>query len=1057
MNPTKRTKNERIRPTGGVSLPGTPGSEFLKTVTHSLAYVPGNVLVADTKGNIRYVSPRTLSALGYDQGEMVGRDITSFWDQPEEISRGILARLKQDHFWQGKIKQKRKSDGSAGNENSFWELVSLSIVAESDVEESYIIKNGQPIHQDKHGEPDAARDQIEMDHRALLDAYPYSITIFRLSDGKLLDVNKSFCQNTGYSRQEVLGRTSVELGLYKDLATREKFYKRFKQDSRVDEMEIQYFSKTGEIQYAVISAKRIDFQGVACGITTSMEITELKKTQRELKESELRYRTIMEATPDPITLTRLSDEKIVQSNTAFCQRTGWSPEETIGRTAMELDLYENPADRDRFLDILQKEGQVDAFLVSVRYKDGTTSFCVLAGRVIDILNEPHMLVVTRDVGELYATQKALEESERNYRTILEMSPNTISVTRLSDLRHLLVNEAFARDTGYSREEVVGKRTLDLNFFEDHAEIDRFLKTFLSEGHVDGMELRFKRKDGRITESLISARPIQYANEPCMLAIATNIDTLKETQRALSERETNYRTILETAPYSIIVTRLSDGVFIEVNQVCCRRLGLVREQIIGQTALSLNLYKNPADRNRLIETLRRDGLVMDMEISYLSNDGTLLQNLVSAAPIKYNGEECMIVMTVDIGKLKEAEKALRSSEQKYRNVLMNMEEGYWEVDFKGNYTFVNEAQGRIHGCTAKELIGKNNRDYTSPETAKRAFKLFNSVYKTGIPAMLNDYELTRKDGSLAVMESSVSLQKDENGKPVGYFGIARDITEKKKAADELQKYRQHLEQMVRERTHKLESAQNELVKREKLSVLGQLTATVSHELRNPIAVIKSSNYFLKQRIGQQDEKAIKHFKRIDDQVNLCDLIVADLLEYTRGRNIELIQRPITPWLEQVIQQLEETENITIENNLCPSLPPVPHDQEKMRRVCINLIENAVHAVRARERAEAADTYQPNICVTTTQEDRKVVIEVRDNGIGMDETTREHAFEPLFTTRAQGTGIGLANVQKIVMEHNGEVLLASEPGKGTTVTIKLKCTINAEGSSLEPEENWDSENQ
>jgi PAS domain S-box-containing protein len=909
-----------------------PFPKSLQDVTHGLAYVPGSVLVADAAGIVRYVNAQTLAALGYDPAEMVGVPITAFWDQPEAISHDIMARLEQDRFWQGRIKQKPKNHADGRGR---WEQVALSIVSGAAAGQAFIIQIGLPI----------------------------------------------------------------------DSAQHEALEARLRQSER--------------------------------------EVADLRQSQRALEQSEILYRTLMDAAPENIVLTRLVDGKIVHANPAFYQRSGWGPEECLGRTTLELNIYVNPEDRDRFVAILKKDGRVEGFQVPVHFKDGVRSVEMWSARVIDIFGEPHLLVVTRDIGELIATREALEESEASYRAILESSPTAVSISRLSDARYVLVNDAFARDSGYSREEVIGRRMEELDPFEDPAERDRFLESFSSQGRVDGMELRFRKKDGRMVECLVSARRIHFGSEPCIMVLATNIDPLKATQRALAEREANYRTILETAPYAIMVTRMDDGKYLEVNEALCRTTGYRREEIIGKTTRELKMYKQESDRERMLEVLRRDGRVYGMEFEFPDKDGRLAAYLFSTTPFTFQGEACLLSMTVDISRQKTAETALRRSEQKYRNVLMNMEEGYWEADFQGKFTFVNDAECRIRRCPAEKLIGKNFRDGTTAETAEKISQTFDAVRRSGMPSMLQDFEILRADGASAVIESSFSLQKDENDIPVGFFGIARDITEKKRVAKELENHRRHLEEMVRERTQALASAQNELVKRERLSVLGQLTATVSHELRNPLGVIRTSNFYLHRKIGAGDPMLDKHFKRIEEQVTLCDLIVADLLEYTRGRGVTLEQGPITPWLEKLFDQLAETQNIAIEKRFSETLPPIPHDQEKMRRVFINLTENAAHAVRAmaEAQAKAGNAYHPMIRVTATQADGLVAIEVHDNGIGMDEETRRHAFEPLFTTRARGTGLGLANVQKIVAEHNGKVSLVSEPGKGTTVTVLLPCKVDA----------------
>jgi len=394
-------------------------------------------------------------------------------------------------------------------------------------------------------------------------------------------------------------------------------------------------------------------------------------------------------------------------------------------------------------------------------------------------------------------------------------------------------------------------------------------------------------------------------------------------------------------------------------------------------------------------------------------------------------------TVDIGELKAAQRALMESEARYRNILKNIKEGYWETDFKGTYTFVNEAECRIHKRTRQEIIGIRSREISLPESYKKIAPLFKRVYETGITTPMYEVEIVRGDGVIITIESSASLLKDAKGNPVGFFGINRDITEKRKVEIELERHRLHLEQMVRERTKALEEAQDELVKREKLAVLGQLTATVSHELRNPLGVIRFSNFYLQRNVGKRSDKIAKHFTRIEEQVAHCDRIVADLLEYTRGRPTSVETELIQPWLGELIDQIRETHSITITQRLPDFLPPIPHDREKMRRVFINLIENAVQAVKDREKqcVESSERFDPKVSVAARHEDGRLVVTVTDNGVGMDAHIKEKAFEPLFTTRARGTGIGLANVQRIIDDHGGDVFIESEPGNGTTTTIIL----------------------
>jgi signal transduction histidine kinase len=207
------------------------------------------------------------------------------------------------------------------------------------------------------------------------------------------------------------------------------------------------------------------------------------------------------------------------------------------------------------------------------------------------------------------------------------------------------------------------------------------------------------------------------------------------------------------------------------------------------------------------------------------------------------------------------------------------------------------------------------------------------------------------------------------------------------------------------------------------------------------VIRSSAFYLESKLSDIGEKSTKHLKRIEEQVGHCDAIVDELLEYTRGRLSEVVEGELNPWLEEVLDQISIPGQVTLVRELSPGLPMVSFDQEKMRRVLINLVNNAVQAVIDRhERFKQEDgLYQPQVKAATSMAEDGVCIEVEDNGIGMDEETAGQAFEPLFTTRARGTGLGLAIVKKIVEEHGGFASLKSKPVLGTKATVVLPVQI------------------
>jgi PAS domain S-box-containing protein len=884
-------------------------------------------------------------------------------------------------------------------------------------------------------EAQKALEESERRYRTILEAAPDAICLTRLSDGKYIEANSTFYQRTGYTPEETIGHTSSELHIYANPTDRGKLIEALQRDSQVDGLEVLVRYKDGSLSYNLWSCRVIEHNGEACLLVVSKEIDELKEAQRALTESERSYRAILNSAPYSITVSRITDGRYVQVNKAFCERTGYSRQEALGHTTLELNLYVDMDDRERMIAALRRDGKVDGMELPYRCKDGTVVEALVSVRAIRFYDEPCLLHISTNIDALKKAQRELRESEESYRAILDSAPYSITISRHSNAQFILVNDAFCRNTGYSRQEVIGRVPRELNLYETPQDRQHFLDTYRRQGWVDGMEIPFRSKDGTITTSLTSARAITFKGEPCMLAITTNIDAQKKIQQALEESEAAYRSILDTAPYTIVVTRLSDSQYVRVNPAYCRRTGYSEQETIGRTAQELNLWENPADRERMLEMLKSKGQVEGMEANFRTKDGRRLESLVSVTPIRYRGEECILSMTVDINALKATQRALRESEENYRRILESAPYSIVITRLSDNrYMQVNGAFCRRTGYSREESAGHTPYDlniFVDPTARKRMLEVFRRDGK--VEGM--EIQFRAKDGH--ILESLFSVT------PINFHGddcllaMTVDIAERKRVERELEQYRHHLEEMVQARTQALEEAQAELVKREKLAVLGQLTATVSHELRNPLGVIRSSNFFLQRKITDRDEKVDKHFRRIEEQVALCDAIVDDLLEYTRGRSASMVKADLTPWLIQVIEQLQESQRVTITQDLARPLPMTPHDPEKMRRVVINIIDNAIQAVRAKLSAtnDGPAHYQPAITVKTSFDHNRVILEIADNGIGMEPETLQRAFEPLFTTRARGTGIGLAIVKKVVNEHGGDVSLESTIGEGTRVLIAL----------------------
>lgn len=241
----------------------------------------------------------------------------------------------------------------------------------------------------------------------------------------------------------------------------------------------------------------------------------------------------------------------------------------------------------------------------------------------------------------------------------------------------------------------------------------------------------------------------------------------------------------------------------------------------------------------------------------------------------------------------------------------------------------------------------------------------------------------------------------------------------------------LEQTVAESTAALHEAQDNLLRKERLATLGQLTGTVSHELRNPLGTIQASVDVLRNILQVCPEEIDRPLQRIIRNIHRCEVIINELLDYSRSAPPHLVTTPVAPWLIDILNAYPGYDRISIDGAMDNELL-ADIDVERMRRAVINVLDNAMQACNARESCGQYDA-DCRINVYLASSDGRIRIEISDTGLGMSESIIQKVFEPLFSTKAFGVGLGLAIVKQILEQHMGDIDISSEVGVGTVVTL------------------------
>ncbi|HKA54262.1 MAG TPA: ATP-binding protein [Candidatus Binatia bacterium] len=366
--------------------------------------------------------------------------------------------------------------------------------------------------------------------------------------------------------------------------------------------------------------------------------------------------------------------------------------------------------------------------------------------------------------------------------------------------------------------------------------------------------------------------------------------------------------------------------------------------------------------------------------------------------------------------KQVEEALRASEERYRTIIENIEDGYYEVDLAGNFVALNDSLCRAMGYAKEELLGVNFRRVIDQDNSEGTYRLFNGVYKSGRPAKSLEWDIIRKGGGRRSFEGSISLIHNASGQPVGFRGIIRDITERKRVEGELQRAKDAAEAADRAKS--------------------EFLATMSHELRTPLGIILGyTELLLEETFGQFREAQAEPLRRIDCSAReLYDLITAvlDLGRLEAGRlPLSRSETEVAGLLQELQAEtcrLQEQARLTFVWDVEPALPILYTDPGKLKVVLKNLIGNAVKFTR-----------EGSITVAARRHRDGVELSVADTGIGIPQAELGVIFEPFRQVesaarrQAGGTGLGLHIVKRLLEVLGGTVTVQSEVGRGSTFRV------------------------
>ena len=851
------------------------------------------------------------------------------------------------------------------------------------------------------------------------------------AEGFTTYVNPKLAMILGYTIEEMLGKHLFTF-MDKDWVEVAKGNLDKGQQGIAEQHEFTFRRKSGQPVHTLLNTTPVyDDQGNYTGALAGLsDITERKKAEQSLSESEAKMRSIFQIAPVGIGI--IANREFQEVNDQFCRMTGYSRQELIGTNARIL----YPSDEDYEFVAKEKYRQISETglgTVQTRFqrKDGKIIHVLLSSTPLDPNNPSAGFTSTAlEITDQVLAEKALVQEQANLTALIENIDGSVwSVDK--DIRLIVGNSKFHQDIRSVRGKPfdAGDNILSEDFPIDVlSEWSGYYQRTLS-----GEIYRVENPRNFIDNS----RLMEYHFTPILDAdgtvtgitvIGMDITERIQAAKALQESEERFRKLFELSALGISIFNCEPKI-IEANQAICNMLGYTRQELL-ETGLEGVSHPDDLQKDLDLFTELHNGKIeyYTIEKRYLHKSGEIVWGELTVSLVRDDKGEMLfgIGMIIDITDRKRAQERIA----RFGHIFEESLNEIYMFDAESlKFKQINNAALNNLGYSIEELHEMTPVD-VKPDYNLESFEKLIAPLRNG-----EEQELVfetihqRKDGSLYDIE--VHLQLLQHGGEALFTAIILDITERKQAQEWIQTYSEKLEAMVEERTHELEEAQERLMRQERLAVLGQLAGSIGHELRNPLGVISNASYYLSTVLPDPAEDVKETLEMIDTEAHNAAKIITDLLDFARSKPIDRTSAQVSDLVADALQHYPAPDNVTIITNLPEDLPPVHVDPLQIRQVIENLITNAYQAMPDGGQL----SIEPCPSSKSNLEEAVLSLCIRDTGSGIAPENMEKIFEPLFTTKARGIGLGLAVCKRIMEANEGQIQVQSALGKGTTFIVSL----------------------
>lgn len=651
-----------------------------------------------------------------------------------------------------------------------------------------------------------------------------------------------------------------------------------------------------------------------------------------------------------------------------------------------------------------------------------------------------LLILFTEITDRKRIEALLNERQYFLQKILDTEPGTVYIYDLEERRNVYINRFWLLAVGYTEEETqaMGDQLLNQIFHpDDLRRVSEHHENWRQAGEdrIREIEYRIHTKTGEWR--WLHSREVPFARDQAgrvkqILGITHDITERKQVEKALRESEEKFSKVFYASPIPLSINRVSDGRYVEVNGSFLERSGYQREEVIGRTAQEMGVWVNPAEREKMMRALREQGSLRNFEGQFRTKSGRIGTALLFREIIELAGEKHFIGSSLDITERKQIEEAVLK-ERDFSDAMLNSLPGiFYFYDQTGKFLRWSQTLETVSGYSAKEIAQMNPLDFFEEEEKRYVAQSIQAVFETGESS--GETNFVSKNGKRMPYYFTGKRIEIEN---VPYLlGMGIDISQRKRAEEELRQLNLELEQRIAVRTEELAAAM--IRAQESDRIKSAFLATMSHELRTPLnSIIGFTGVILRGLAGPLNEEQNKQLNMIYDSAYHLLALINDVLDISKieAGQLEIFKRPFdvrqaVESVLRIVQPLADKKNLQLVTSIGASVNTINNDRRRVEQVLINLVNNAVKF-----------TERGKVRIECQIRDGWLETSVRDSGIGIKPEDMDRLFKPFqqidtgLTRGHEGTGLGLAICKRLITFMGGEITVESQWDVGSTFKFTL----------------------